>query len=97
MTAQIPACRLNRPLQELKTLANQIRDGQRHSYIVTGQTDEMGQLIQAFNEMAERLEERLTTLTQEQQLLALVLNQMGDGLLFADAECRYRPSRHSYC
>ena len=83
--AHLLSQRLNRPLQDLKTLANQIRDGQRHSHIITGQSDEMGQLVHAFNEMAERLDERLTTLSQEQQLLALVLNQMGDGLLFADS------------
>jgi two-component system phosphate regulon sensor histidine kinase PhoR len=76
---------LNRPLQDLKTLANQIRDGQHHNHIITGQSGEMGQLVHAFNEMAERLDERLSNLAQEQQLLALVLNQMGDGLLFADS------------
>ena len=85
LLAHLLSQRLNRPLQDLKTLANQIRDGQRHSHIITGQSDEMGQLVHAFNEMAERLDERLTTLSQEQQLLALVLNQMGDGLLFADS------------
>jgi two-component system phosphate regulon sensor histidine kinase PhoR len=77
--------RLNRPLQDLITRANQIRDGQRHSHIISSQGDEMGQLIHAFNEMAEKLNERLATLAQEQQMLALVLDQMGDGLLFADS------------
>lgn len=86
--AHLLSQRLNRPLQNLRTLANQIRDGQHHSHIIAGQADEMGPLVQAFNEMAERLDERLTMLTQEQQLLALVLNQMGDGLLFADAAGR---------
>lgn len=88
LLAHILSQRLNRPLQNLITLANQIRDGQRHSYIIANQADEMGQLVKAFNEMAEHLEKRLAALTQEQQLLALVLNQMGDGLLFADADGR---------
>ncbi len=85
LLAHLLSQRLNRPLQDLKNLANQIRDGQRHNHIITGQSNEMGQLVHAFNEMAEQLDERLTTLTQEQQLLTLVLNQMGDGLLFADS------------
>jgi two-component system phosphate regulon sensor histidine kinase PhoR len=86
--AHLLSRRLNLPLQNLQTLANQIRDGQRHSHIIAGQSDEMGQLVHAFNEMAEQLDERLATLTQEQQLLELVLNQMGDGLLFADSSGR---------
>ncbi|MEJ2749629.1 MAG: ATP-binding protein [Anaerolineae bacterium] len=85
LLAHLLSQHLNRPLQDLKNLANQIGNDQRHSHIITGQSGEMGQLVHAFNEMAERLDARLTTLTQEQQLLALVLNQMGDGLLFADS------------
>ncbi|MCB9418275.1 MAG: HAMP domain-containing protein [Ardenticatenaceae bacterium] len=85
LLAHLLSQRLNRPLQDLIALANQIRDGQRYNHIIAGQSDEMGQLVHAFNQMAEQLDARLTTLTQEQQLLALVLNQMGDGLLFADS------------
>lgn len=86
LLAHLLSNHLNRPLQDLKTLANQMRDGQRHSHIIAGQSGEMGQLVHAFNEMAEKLDARLSALAQEQQLLALVLNQMGDGLLFADTE-----------
>ena len=88
LLAHLLSQHLNRPLQDLKNLANQIRDGQRHRHIIAGQSAEMGQLVHAFNEMAERLDEQLSTLGPGAALLALVLNQMGDGLLFADPSAR---------
>jgi two-component system phosphate regulon sensor histidine kinase PhoR len=46
--------------------------------------DEVGQLTQAFNHMADHIREQVTTLAEEQDRLAAVLDHMADGVLITD-------------
>ncbi len=52
--------------------------------------DEVGQLTQAFNHMADQIREQVTTLAEEQSRLAAVLDHMADGVLITDENSQVR-------
>jgi two-component system, OmpR family, phosphate regulon sensor histidine kinase PhoR len=78
------AGRTTRPLRQLTAVAERMAAGDLHARLFPSSHDEVGQLTRAFNHMADRLREQVTSLAEEQSRLTAVLNYMADGVLITD-------------
>lgn len=78
--------RIARPVRRLTSVATQMSQGQWGERLIPTRQDEVGQLIRAFNRMAERLQVQVGFLQHEQQRLSIVLENMADGVLILDAD-----------
>jgi len=79
------AGRTTRPVRQLTRVANQLAAGNLNARLFPTTRDEVGQLTDAFNQMADQLQEKVVRLSSEQSRLAAVLNHMADGVLITDA------------
>jgi two-component system, OmpR family, phosphate regulon sensor histidine kinase PhoR len=77
--------RTARPIRRLTEVAGRVADGDLDARLYLNSRDEVGQLAQAFNQMADQLRQQVTTLTAEQGRLAAVLENMADGVLITDS------------
>ena len=84
LLAVFVADRTSRPVRRLTQAAGRMAEGDWSTRLPPTTRDEVGQLTQAFNHMAERLREQMTTLTEERGRLVAVLDHMGDGVLITD-------------
>jgi len=82
--ALLIAERTARPVRRLTDVANRLAQGELSASLLPSSRDEIGQLTDAFNEMAAQLREKMTILTGEQERLAAVLAHMADGVLITD-------------
>lgn len=73
-----------RPLQRLIETVRQMSNGQLKEIVPSNRTDEIGQLEQAFNQLAAQLHTQIEELKSEQGKLAAVLAHMTDGILIID-------------
>jgi two-component system phosphate regulon sensor histidine kinase PhoR len=80
------ASRTTRPLRELTEAARQVARGKLSTQIITSTRDEVGQLTQAFNTMAQQLDSHIHELETEHGKLEAVLQKMSDGVLIVDSE-----------
>ncbi len=78
--------RIARPVRHLTQVATQMSQGHWGEQLIPSRQDEVGQLIRAFNRMAERLQRQMGFLEHEQQRLSIVLDNMADGVLILDAD-----------
>jgi two-component system, OmpR family, phosphate regulon sensor histidine kinase PhoR len=78
------ASRTTRPLRDLTKAADQISKGDLESHLIPETPDEVGQLTQAFNLMAEKLNEQINVLETERSKMAAVLQQMTDGVIIVN-------------
>lgn len=78
------ASRTTRPLRELTQAAGQISRGDLESHLIPETPDEVGQLTQAFNLMAEKLRTEINALETERSKMAAVLQEMTDGVIIVD-------------
>lgn len=78
--------RIARPVRRLTSVATQMSQGQWGERLIPTRQDEVGQLIRAFNRMAERLQMQVGFLQHERQRLSIVLENMADGVLILDAD-----------
>lgn len=78
------ASRTTRPLRDLTKAADQISKGDLESHLIPETSDEVGQLTQAFNLMAEKLNEQIDVLETERSKMAAVLQQMTDGVIIVN-------------
>jgi two-component system phosphate regulon sensor histidine kinase PhoR len=80
------ADRTTRPLLALRTLADEAN--RQESVAIPNRTgeDEVTQVSRRVREMAERLRQQVSTLTEEQGRLAAVLDHMADGVLITDVQ-----------
>ncbi|MCR4315597.1 MAG: ATP-binding protein [Planctomycetes bacterium] len=88
------------PLSDLRDAAKMVADGQFKVRVNTDSTDEIGEVSQAFNTMAQAVEERTKTLEEtaetlrrkeadirfERDRLGAVIRSMQDGLMFITNE-----------
>lgn len=74
----------SRPLRQLTGAARQISSGNLDSRILPNTRDEVGQLTQAFNQMADRLRDQIEALEAERSKMAGVLTEMTDGVIIVD-------------
>lgn len=82
------AKRFSRPLEDLKRGARRFADGDLSRRLPVPPADELGSLAEAFNHMAEQLEDRINALIRQGQLQEAVLSSMVEGVLAVDAEQR---------
>lgn len=78
------ASRTTRPLRELTHAAGQISRGDLKSHLIPETPDEVGQLTEAFNLMAEKLSSQINALETERSKMAAVLEQMTDGVIIVN-------------
>jgi two-component system phosphate regulon sensor histidine kinase PhoR len=84
LIALVIAERTARPVRQLTEAAERMSEGDLSSRLVATTSDEIGQLTQAFNHMAEELRAQMTTLAEEQGRMEAVLDHMADGVLITD-------------
>ena len=73
------------PVHQLTQVARRLAEGDLSARLLPSGRDEIGQLTRAFNNMADRLREQMTTLAEERGRLSAVLDHMADGVLITDA------------
>ncbi len=78
------ASRTTRPLSELTHTAKKISSGDFSERIVPVTQDEVGQLTNAFNQMAIQLHDQIGVLETERSKTAAVLQEMTDGVVIVD-------------
>ncbi|MEJ2559287.1 MAG: ATP-binding protein [Anaerolineae bacterium] len=88
LMALLIAERTARPVRRLTDVAERMAEGDLAARLLPTGRDEVGQLTLAFNHMADQLREKMTTLAEEQDRLAVVLEHMADGVLITDATGR---------
>jgi two-component system phosphate regulon sensor histidine kinase PhoR len=79
--ALLLARRLMRPVRALATAAAAIAAGEAPRRVPFGSRDEFGGLADAFNRMAEELEDRIQTITRERRELRAILAGMVEGVV----------------
>jgi two-component system phosphate regulon sensor histidine kinase PhoR len=75
-----------RSVKELTIASRNIAAGQLEQRIPINRKDEIGQLAQAFNEMAANLKTIIKDISTEKTKLANILANMADGVIMTDAE-----------
>jgi two-component system, OmpR family, phosphate regulon sensor histidine kinase PhoR len=73
--------RIARPVRRLTEVATQMSQGQWNARLYATTQDEVGQLIRAFNRMADHLRLQVNNLQREQERLFTILDNMVDGVL----------------
>jgi two-component system phosphate regulon sensor histidine kinase PhoR len=84
LLAVLIAGRTTEPVRQLTGVAERMAAGDLDARLFPTSRDEVGQLTRAFNHMADRLREQVTTLAEERGRLAAVLDHMADGVLITD-------------
>jgi two-component system phosphate regulon sensor histidine kinase PhoR len=84
------AGRTTEPLRQLTAVAERLAAGDLDARLFPSSRDEVGQLTRAFDHMADRIREQVTTLAEEQGRLAAVLDHMADGVLITDGSSQVR-------
>ncbi len=80
--------RISRPLEDLKRGALRFAGGDLSRRLPVPAADELGSLAEAFNHMAEQLEDRIGALIRQGQMQEAVLFSMVEGVIAVDAEQR---------
>jgi two-component system phosphate regulon sensor histidine kinase PhoR len=79
-----------RPVRRLTEVVQRMAEGDLSARLLSTTQDEVGTLTRAFNQMADRLQETINTLAEEQSRLTAVLDNMADGVLITDGSGRVR-------
>lgn len=74
-----------RPIRQLTEVVGRMAGGDLNARLLSTAHDEVGTLARAFNQMADRLRSTIVALTEEQERLNAILENMADGVLIADA------------
>ncbi len=82
------ADRTTRPVRQLTHVVQQMASGDLSVRLLPHTRDEIGQLTQTFNHMAEQLQEQIRALSTERGRLAAILEHMADGVLIIDESGR---------
>ena len=73
-----------RPIKELTQMARSLAAGRLDHKIRVRSDDEVGELAEAFNQMSERLNETIKTVSNERNRVAAILTSMADGIIIVD-------------
>ena len=76
--------RFSTPLTDMTNVAKAIAQGDHSQRIHNTLTDELGQLAQAFNVMAENSELRLNDIIADRNRLAMIFTGMVEGVIYVD-------------
>jgi len=77
--------RITRPLIQLKEAAEHVSRGNYNKRIAHTSSDELGELANAFNNMAEQLQRLFDALQHEKEHLSSILSSMSDAVVTFDA------------
>ncbi len=77
-----------KPIESLTIASQQISSGNFHNLEFPDTPQELAELSQSLQDMAEHLGDQIEALTSERAKLSAVLNQMTDGVLIADPDGR---------
>lgn len=80
--------RITRPLEEMKRGAERFAQGDLSHTLAVPDSQEIGGLAEALNQMAVQLDDRIRTVIQQHNELQAVLLSMTEGVLAVDAEER---------
>jgi two-component system phosphate regulon sensor histidine kinase PhoR len=80
------ASRTTRPLRELTEAAEHLSAGDLQGHVLPVTSDEVGQLTQAFNNMAVQISSQIEALEAERGKIVAVLTEMTDGVIIVDAQ-----------
>ena len=78
------AARSGQRLEEISRTADQIANGNLNSTVIPGIKDEVGELASGINKLASALDDRLTSLQEEQKKINAVVQQMNEGVIILD-------------
>ena len=78
------AGRITRSVRRLIQVAGRIGEGDLDARLYLADSDDVGDLARAFNEMADELRDRVNDLADERGRLEAVLENMADGVLITD-------------
>ncbi len=79
---------VSRPLEDIGQAADQFAEGQRSARSSVPDTQELAELAERFNRMADRLQERINDLLQNNNEQQAVLASMAEGVLAVDSQER---------
>jgi two-component system phosphate regulon sensor histidine kinase PhoR len=82
--AFVIAERTARPVRRLTRVVQRMTEGDLGARLLPITRDEVGVLTHAFNQMSDRLQETIDTLSEERGQLTTVLGNMADGVLITD-------------
>jgi two-component system phosphate regulon sensor histidine kinase PhoR len=80
--------RISRPLEDMKRVAGYFARGHLKHRLPVPDTDELGSLAEAMNEMASQLDERIQTITRQRDEQEAILTSMIEGVVAVDEEER---------
>lgn len=88
LLALMAARRLSRPLRSMMDAASAIAGGDYERRVHAPTRDEIGDLADAFNEMADQLGQRVRTISRDQREMRAILSGMGEGVVAVDRDER---------
>jgi len=88
--AVLIAARTAGPIHQLTEVVQSMTAGDLDARLLPAAEDEVGTLTRAFNQMADRLRETITTLMEERSRLDAVLDNLADGVLITNGAGRIR-------
>lgn len=88
VTSVVFARRLVRPLRQITDAAQVIRRGDYQQAIPITMNNEIGILVEEFNEMTGTVQDALGRLTREEKKLSSVLNSIAEGIVYLDLDRR---------
>lgn len=86
LAAWLIARTTTRPIRQLTKASKGISSGRLNQKITVSTKDEIGQLAQAFNEMATNLKTTVETISTEKAKLTNILASMTDGVIMTDSD-----------
>jgi two-component system phosphate regulon sensor histidine kinase PhoR len=78
--------RIARPVRRLTEVVHRAAAGDLSARLLPTTQDEIGELTRSFNQMAIHLRKTINSLTEQQNQLSAVLDNMADGVLITDAQ-----------
>jgi two-component system phosphate regulon sensor histidine kinase PhoR len=82
------ARRFTRPLEEMRRAAERFARSELGYKLIVPETEELGGLADALNQMAEQLQERISTIVRQNNEQQAVLSSMVEGVLAVDNQQR---------
>ncbi|MBW1798090.1 MAG: HAMP domain-containing protein [Deltaproteobacteria bacterium] len=87
--------RISRPIEEIKKGAERFACGDLHGRLPVFDSEEIGSLSETMNQMAEELQERINTITEQRGEMEAVLSSMVEGVIAVDMEERVISMNHA--
>lgn len=76
---------ITKPLRELVQATNKVASGDLKVKILTKSSDEIGMLVNSFNEMIEKLDKAYAQLSDRNMMLETILSNIISGVIFIDS------------